>query len=92
MYCDEREELSVELENKSRDDIYDILEGYNKILVVDADLNYSAMQRVIKLLCYLLVPILVIVSVVKWIATGDQYLNSWAKKLGLASWFKKYVH
>ena len=90
IYCDEQDQLSVELENKSRDEIYDILEGYSKILVEDVDFNYTALQRVIKLLCYFLVPLLFVVSLIKWVATGDRYIDSWVKRIGLTKLFKKY--
>ena len=81
----EQEDLAELLANKSRDDVYDELHKYKSILVVSGDTRYTAVQRAVQLLTAPLLPLLFILMGVKWIMTGDKYLDSWLCKVGMTS-------
>ena len=85
MYSDEIEDLADLLANKSRDDIYDILEAYDSVLVLTFTGKYTAIQRAIQILTIPTIPFLIILMGIKWIVTGDKYLNTWLCKIGLSA-------
>jgi hypothetical protein len=90
IYCDEQEEISIKFENKSRDEIYDMLEDYDKILILSGDVKYKWYERFGQVLTIPLIPILLLLVGVKWMVTGDQYLNSWCKKSGIERVLRRY--
>ena len=85
MYSNEIEDLADLLANKSRDDIYDILEAYDSVLVLTFTGKYTAIQRAIQILTIPTVPLFFILMGIKWIITGDKYLNSWICRVGLSA-------
>tara|TARA_R110000765_G_scaffold11095_1_gene35405 strand:- start:288 stop:593 length:306 start_codon:yes stop_codon:yes gene_type:complete len=85
MYSNEIEDLADLLANKSRDDIYDILEAYDSVLVLTFTGKYTAIQRAIQILTIPTVPLFFILMGIKWIITGDKYLNTWLCKIGLSA-------
>tara|TARA_R110002110_G_C12993706_1_gene675027 strand:- start:136 stop:441 length:306 start_codon:yes stop_codon:yes gene_type:complete len=85
IYIQEQEDLAELLANKSRDDIYDILEGYSYLMLPTLNHKYTAIQRAIQVLTIPTIPFLIILMGIKWIVTGDKYLNSWLCKIGLSA-------
>jgi hypothetical protein len=85
IWFSEQEDLAGRLANKSEDDIFEILEEYKSILVKKGKTRYTGMQRLIQILTIPLMPVLVILMFVKWVCTGDKYLDSWLRRLGLTS-------
>jgi len=81
----EQEDLAELLANKSYDEVYDILHKYKSILVVSGEPRYTAPQRLIQLITAPLIPVLFVVMGVKYVITGDKYLDSWLRKIGLNS-------
>tara|TARA_R110000787_G_scaffold264649_1_gene370568 strand:- start:329 stop:634 length:306 start_codon:yes stop_codon:yes gene_type:complete len=85
LWASEQETLAYLLANKSQSDIFDILNDYKSILVKVGKPKYTAAQRLIQILTVPLMPILLILMFVKWVLTGDKYLNSWLNRIGLTS-------
>ena len=79
LWADDQDKLSVLLENKSRDAINDLLEDYKYLLVKDNKQDKSAKLRVIQILTLPVIPLLIVLMPIKWILTGDKYLDSWMK-------------
>ena len=61
------------------------LHKYKSILVISGEPRYTAPQRLIQLLTAPLIPFLLIAMGVKYVITGDKYLDSWLMKIGLTS-------
>tara|TARA_B110000902_G_scaffold69158_1_gene81936 strand:+ start:378 stop:683 length:306 start_codon:yes stop_codon:yes gene_type:complete len=85
IYSQEQEDIAALLANKSRDDIYDILEVYDSVLVLTFTGKYTAIQRAIQILTVPIIPLFFILMGIKWIVTGDKYLDSWFRKIGLSA-------
>jgi len=85
IYNQEQEDLAALLANKSRDDIYDIIEGREFVMLPILNPKYTAMQRATQILTIPVIPLFFILMGVKWIVTGDKYLNSWLRKVGLTA-------
>ena len=85
LWFSEQDTLAHLLANKSQSDVFDILNDYKSILVKVGKPKYTASQRLIQVLTIPLMPILVILMFVKWVLTGDKYLNSWLNRIGLTS-------
>jgi hypothetical protein len=85
LWNSEQEALAASLANKSEDDIFEILENYRSILVKKGRARYTAIQRLIQILTVPLFPVLFLLMFIKWICTGDKYLDSWFCKIGLTS-------
>ena len=85
IYNQEQEDLAALLANKSRDDIYDIIEGFDSVMLPTLNHKYTAIQRATKLLTIPVIPLFFILMGIKWIVTGDKYLNSWLCKIGLSA-------
>ena len=85
IYNQKQENLSALLANKSRDDIYDILEGFEYVMLPILNNKYTAIQRAIQVLTIPAIPLFFILMGVKWIVTGDKYLDSWLCKVGLTA-------
>ena len=81
----EQEQLAELLTNKSYDEVYDELHKYKSVLVVSGEPRYTAPQRLIQLLTAPLIPFLVIIMGIKYVVTGDKYLDSWLRKIGMTS-------
>ena len=81
----EQEDLAELLANKNHDEVYAILHKYKSILVVSGEPRYTALQRLIQLITVPLIPVLFVVMGVKYVLTGDKYLDSWLRKIGLTS-------
>ena len=84
IWNNDQEELSELLANKSCEEVFDILEEY-KYLLVKLDPRHTALQRLIQLLTSPLIPVLIIIMGIKYIVTGDKYLDSWLRKIGMTS-------
>jgi hypothetical protein len=85
IWFSDQDELASKLANKSHEDIFNILEDYKSILVVSGSPRYTATQRLIQLLSAPLIPFLILLMGVKWVLTGDKYLDSWLKRIGLTT-------
>ena len=85
IYNQEQDDLSALLANKSRDDIYDIIEGREFVMLPTLNHKYTAIQRATQLLTIPVLPLFFILMGIKWIVTGDKYLNSWLCKVGLTA-------
>ena len=85
LWFSEQDTLAHLLANKSQSDIFDILDNYKSILVKVGKPKYTVAQRLIQISTIPLMPILLILMLVKWVLTGDKYLNSWLNKVGLTS-------
>ncbi len=81
----EQEQLANSLANKSYDDVYNELENYRSILVFKGEPKYTAPQRLMQLLTVPLIPVLFVVMGVKYVITGDKYLDSWLRRIGMTS-------
>lgn len=81
----EQEDLAELLANKNQDEIFDILDGYKSLLVKVGEPRYTTAQRLIQLLTIPLIPCLFLLMGVKYIITGDKYLDSWLCKIGMNS-------
>ena len=81
----EQDNLAELLANKSYHEVYDELHKYKSILVVSGEPRYTAPQRLIQLLTTPLLPVLFVAMGVKYVITGDKYLDSWLRKIGLNS-------
>ena len=81
----DQEQLAKLLANKSYDEVYDELYRYKSIHVLCGEPRYTAPQRLIQLLTAPLIPFLFIVMGVKYVITGDKYLDAWLIKIGLTS-------
>ncbi len=79
LWSSEQEDLSVLLENKSRDDVYDILENYKYLFVESKRPKKSAWFRAIQILTIPISIIFLCLMPLKWILTGDKHLDSWVK-------------
>jgi len=85
IYSQDQEDLAVLLANKSRDDIYDIIERREYVMLPILNHKYTAIQRAIQVLTIPTIPLFFILMGIKWIVTGDKYLNSWVCKIGLSA-------
>lgn len=85
IWSSEQEQLAELLANKSYDQVYDELHKYKSILVVSGEPRYTAPQRLIQLLTAPLIPVLFVVMGIKYVLTGDKYLDSWLRRIGLTS-------
>ena len=85
IYMQEQEYLADLLANKSRHEIYNILEEYDSIVLPILNQKYTPMQRAVQVLTIPTIPFLFILMGIKWIVTGDKYLNSWLCKIGLSA-------
>jgi len=81
----EQENLAELLANKNYDEVYDELQKYKSILVMSGGSRYTAPQRMIQLITAPLIPVLFVVMGVKYVITGDKYLDSWLRRMGLNS-------
>ena len=81
----EQEDLANFLANKSFDEVYDDLNNYKSILVFSGEPRYTAPQRLMQLITAPLIPVLFVVMGIKYVITGDKYLDSWLRKIGLTS-------
>ena len=85
LWFSEQDTLAHLLANKSHEEVFEVLDNYKSILVKVGKTKYTAAQRLIQILTIPLMPILVILMFVKWVFTGDKYLNSWLNRIGLTS-------
>ena len=85
IYSQDQEDLAVLLANKSRDDIYDIIKGREYVMLPTLNHKYTVIQRAIQVLTIPIIPLFFILMGIKWIVTGDKYLNSWLCKIGLSA-------
>ena len=85
IFYSETEHLAELLANKNFDEVYDELENYKAVLVNAGEPRYSAPQRLVQLLTVPLIPVLFVVMGFKYVITGDKYLDSWLRKIGLTS-------
>ena len=85
LWFSEQDDLACLLADKSQEEIFEILEDYKSILVKSRRSRYTAIQRSIQILTLPLVPILFLIMFIKWIFTGDKYLDSWFRKVGLTT-------
>ena len=85
IYNQEQEDLAALLANKSRDDIYDIIGGREYVMLPALDHKYTSIQRAVQVLTIPIIPLFFILMGIKWIVTGDKYLNSWLCKVGLSA-------
>ena len=85
LWFSEQDTLAYLLANKSQEEVFETLDNYKSILVKVDKTKYTAAQRLIQILTIPLMPILVIMMFVKWVFTGDKYLNSWLNRIGLTS-------
>lgn len=80
LFVSEIEDLSQKLANKSAKEIEQILDDGNYRLMYLAykgdDLNTFKNRLALPFI----VPILCIICLIKWIISGDYYLDSWARK------------
>lgn len=92
LWSSETEELALKLENKSRDEILDILEDGDVIRIRQGDIKSTLMQRISCILTA--IPFVIILfgaSAIKQLITGDRYLNSWVRKLKMEEFLKKHT-
>ena len=85
IWFSEQEDLAGMLANKSKDDVFEILEDYKSILVKKGKPRYTAIQRFVQILTLSLVPFLFILMFIKWVFTGEKHLDSWFRKAGLTN-------
>ena len=85
IFYSEKEHLAELLANKSFDEVCDELENYKAVLVNAGESRYTAPQRLVQLLTAPLIPVLFVVMGFKYVVTGDKYLDSWLRKIGLTS-------
>jgi len=91
LWADEQNELAILLANKSQDEVGEILEGYSKLLIKSSGRKERRLQRLVQLCTAPLLPILFLLMPIKWLLTGDKYLDSWLCKIGMtAERTKKY--
>ena len=88
LWYNETVNLADELANKSREDIMECLQDRDLIEIrTNKDPVTSVGYRCFRFFAYVPVClVLLVLSAVKYIATGDQYLNSWAKKYRPVNW------
>lgn len=92
LWFSELEDLAVMLEGKTRDEILDILDENDVIAIKSGDVKSTMFQRIVRTITFIpFVVILFTLSGIKFIITGDKYLNSWVKRAGVENWMKKYT-
>lgn len=91
LWFSELEDLSVMLENKTRDEILDILDENDVISIRQGEVSTFVQRLVCGVTFIPFLVLLYIVAGVKKLITGDSHLNSWVKRAGLESWMKKYT-
>ena len=85
IYMQEQEDLADLLANKSRHEIYNILEEYDSIVLPILNQKYTPMQRAVQVITIPTIPFLLSLMGFKWIITGDKYLASWFRKIGVSA-------
>ena len=82
MWYADTEMLAARLANKDKLDVQEILDSADVITLRSTERPKAKLINRISLV--VLYPALVVVSVVKWLLTGDRFFDSWAKK---SRWF-----
>lgn len=83
------EAIAEGLANKSKEDVLQVLDGYNVIKLTSIERpKVTAFNRLMFLLLF--IP-LATAAGIKWMMTGDCYLDSWAKKYKPVSWIFKVI-
>lgn len=77
------EDIANKLHMKSAEDVYSILDGYDVITLKTVYVETTLSNRVSYLLLF--IPLILLASI-KWILTGNFYLDSWAKRSKSLSW------
>ena len=78
MWYADTERLAKQLANKTERDIQDILDKHDVIKLRSTERpSESLMNRVVLVVVF--IPF-VMLSLIKWMVTGDMYLDSWIKK------------
>lgn len=78
MWYSDTERLAALLEDKSKEEIQEILEEHDVIKLRSIDRPKTTGFNRVALVIFF-IPVLT-VSGVKWFLTGDRYLDSWAKQ------------
>lgn len=92
LWFSELEDLSVMLENKTRDEILEILDANGVISIRQGEVKSTFVQRLVCGVSFIpLLLLLYTLSGIKKLITGDGHLNSWVKRAGLENWMKKYT-
>ena len=78
MWSADIEALAAQLSNKSNDEVEEILDAHDVIKLRSCDGPKSTLVN--RLALILFVPILILVTGIKWLCTGDRYLDSWEKR------------
>lgn len=87
LWCAEVEKIASLMANKSAEEIEEILEQYDVVSIKAIDRpKESALRRLVKALLFIPVHLgAFLLMGVKWLITGDQYLDSWIKRSRLLS-------
>ena len=86
MWYAETEYLATELANKTEQEVMDILNQHD-IIRLDT-MERKSTHTFGRILLVVLYPFLVLLACIKWVLTGDRYLDSWSKRLHLEKFFK----
>lgn len=90
LWWSEQDKLARVLSNKTPDEINELLEMYNYIFVLKYN-KVTPLQRIVKVLTLTLIPFLLLTGCVKWVLTGDRFLDGWLQKIGFREWAKKWM-
>lgn len=86
MWYAETEYLATKLANKSERDVLNILNQHDIIRLDSMERKPTpVLGRLLFVVSY---PILLLLVGIKWVLTGDRYLDSWVKRLRLEKFFK----
>jgi hypothetical protein len=89
MWFVDTEILACELENKSKDEIQNILDQNDVITLKSGDRpNTSILGRTLFFPSFI---ILTIMGMIKWIITGDRYIDSLIKKYSFLKFWIDFV-
>jgi hypothetical protein len=78
LWCSDVEDIAEKLANKDLHAVLDILEVNNVICLTSIDRpKTSALGRISSVPVF---AVLMVASLIKWVVTGDRYLDSWIKR------------
>lgn len=91
MWYSETEKLAEKLSNKTQREIQEILDESDVIALrsIDRPKDNKILNRFVFILLF--VPLLLL-SAIKWIFTGDKYLDSWFKKYKMLDKLFKFIN
>lgn len=83
------EDIAGMVANKSKEDVLQVLDNYNVIKLTSIERpKVTAFNRFMFVLLF--IPLATTASI-KWMMTGDGYLDTWAKKYNVVGWIFKIV-